>query len=122
MNIFDHVLPSTFDLLRTVKKVDVNESAQGVHVVINNDLHLCETENMAIAVLDSHNQIDNLYVYCAETSTLSMPGIGIVTDPEDCKLHIWEILQDAINEPSVPKRAETLSINPECTFNQTYEG
>lgn len=91
-------------------------------MAINNDLHLCETENMAIAVLDSYNQIDNLYVYCAETSTLSMPGIGIVTDPEDCKRHIWEILQDAINEPSVPKRTETISVNANCTLNQAYEG
>lgn len=122
LGVFDSILPSSDDMFRTIKRMVTTETAEGLHVVINTDLHLCQSENMAISVLDGHNHLDNLYVYCAETSTLSMPGIGIVTDPDDCKLHIREILQDAIDEPTVSERAETVSNHAIGTLNQAYEG
>lgn len=70
-------------------------------MVINGELHLCETEALAIAVLDSMvDSDDGLYVYCDETTTLVLIGIGVVTDIADCAYHIREILEDEIKTVS----------------------
>lgn len=94
---FDKVLPNILWLARRVKDMQFQETSEGAHVVINGELHLCETEALAIAVLDSTvDSNDGLYVYCDETTTLVLKGIGVVTDLADCAYYIREILEDAI--------------------------
>lgn len=90
---FDNVIPNVLYLARRIKTCHFEETSCGVHVVINGELHLCQSEDLAIAVLDSNTNSDGeLYVYCAETETLVLHGIGIVTGTADCAYHIREIL------------------------------
>lgn len=98
---FNDVLPNALWLARNVH-ISVNGLAEGAfsHVVINGNLHLCETESTAIAILDSRSApLTELYVYCAETKTLVIDGVGSVTGVEDCKYHIWEILSEKTVKP-----------------------
>ena len=94
---FDNVIPNVLYLARAIKTCHFEETSCGAHVVINGELHLCQSEDLAIAVLDSNtNCKGGLYVYCAETETLVLHGIGIVTGIADCAYHIREILDDQI--------------------------
>ena len=98
---FDKVLPNILWLTRRIREMHYTETLEGVHVVINNELHLCETEALAIAVLDSNVDFKGeLYVYCDETTTLILQGIGIVTELADCIYHIREILDAQIKTGS----------------------
>ncbi len=122
---FDNVIPNILYLARAIKTCHYHETEVGVHVVINDTLHLCETEDLAIAVLDSHtNCNDDLFVYCAETTTLVLHGIGIVTDVADCAYHIREILDDQIKAREADQaKGQGNADNPrDGSFNQAYEG
>lgn len=98
---FNDVLPNALWLARNVHiSVGANSEDPYSHVVINGDLHLCETEAVAIAILDSRSApLTELYVYCAETKTLVIDGVGTVTGVEDCRYHIWEILSEKTTVP-----------------------
>lgn len=119
---FDKVLPNILWLTRRIREMEYTETHEGIHVVINNELHLCETEALAIAVLDSNVDFKGeLYVYCDETTTLILQGIGIVTELADCTYHIREILDARIKtgSPYTPTAASLFDSGP---FNQAYEG
>lgn len=99
---FDNVIPNVLYLVRRIKTCHFEETPLGIHVVINGELHLCQSEDLAIAVLDSNtNCKGELYVYCAETETLVLQGIGIVTGIADCAYHIREILDGQIEAREV---------------------
>ncbi len=122
---FDNVIPNILYLARAVKTCHFEETALGVHVVINDELHFCQTEDLAIAVLDSNtNCKEELYVYCAETETLVLHGIGVVMGVADCAYHIREILDDQIKarEADQAKGQGDKNQSSDGSFNQAYEG
>lgn len=122
---FDNVIPNILYLARAIKTCHYEETALGVHVVINDELHLCQSEDLAIAVLDSNTSCtEELFVYCAETETLVLHGIGIVTGIADCAYHIREILDDQIKAREVDQAKGQSDENNsrDGSFNQAYEG
>ena len=119
---FDKVLPNILWLTRRIREMEYTETAEGIHVVINGELHLCETEALAIAVLESNTVCSKeLYVYCDETTTLVLHGIGVVTELADCTYHIREILDARIKtgSPYTPTAEQVLDLG---SFNKSYEG
>lgn len=122
---FDGVLPNILFLARAMKSCHYEETALGIHVVINDELHLCQSEDLAIAVLDSNtNCAGELYVYCAETETLVLHGIGVVVGADDCAYHIREILNDQIKAREADQATGQGDANDsrDGSFNQSYEG
>lgn len=122
---FDNVIPNILYLVRAVKTCHFEETAVGVHVVINDELHFCQSEELAIAVLDSNTKCNKeLYVYCAETETLVLHGIGVATGVADCAYHIREILDDQIKAREADQaKGQGDSDDPSNgPFNQAYEG
>lgn len=122
---FDNVMPNLLYLVQAIKTCHYEETSCGVHVVINGELHLCQSEDLAIAVLDSNTNCDGeLYVYCAETETLVLHGIGIVTGIADCAYHIREILDGQIEAREADQAEGQGNKNDtgDGTFNQAYEG
>ena len=122
---FDNVIPNVLYLARRIKTCHFEETSCGVHVVINGKLHLCQSEELAIAVLDSNTKSNKeLYVYCAETETLVLHGAGIVTGIADCAYHIREILDDQIKAREADQaKGQGNSNDPsDGPFNQAYEG
>lgn len=122
---FDKVIPNILYLARAIKTCHYEETPLGIHVVINGELHLCQSEDLAIAVLDSNTNCDGeLYVYCAETETLVLHGIGIVTGIADCAYHIREILDGQIEAREADQAEGQGNKNDTVngSFNQAYEG
>lgn len=122
---FDNVIPNILYLARAIKTCHYEETPLGIHVVINNELHLCQSEELAIAVLDSNTKCNKeLYVYCAETETLVLYGIGVATGITDCAYHIREILDDQIKAREADQaKGQGNSNDPrDGSFNQAYEG
>lgn len=122
---FDNVMPNLLYLVQAIKTCHYEETRCGAHVVINGELHLCQSEDLAIAVLDSNtNSKEELYVYCAETETLVLHGIGIVTGIADCAYHIREILDGQIEAREADQAEGQGNKNDtgDGTFNQAYEG
>lgn len=122
---FDNVIPNILFLARAIKTCHYHDTTAGVHVVINDVLHLCQSEELAIAVLDSNTKCsEELYVYCAETETLILHGIGVVMGVADCAYHIREILNDQIKarEADQAKGQSDGKDSSNGSFNQAYEG
>lgn len=122
---FDNVMPNALYRALAIKTCHFEETSCGVHVVINGELHLCQSEDLAIAVLDSNTNCNGeLYVYCAETETLVLHGIGIVTGIADCAYHIREILDGQIEarEADQAKGQGNKNDTGNGPFNQAYEG
>ena len=122
---FENVIPNILYLARRITSMHYLETRLGIHVVINGELHLCQTEELAIAVLDSNTTcVGELYVYCAETETLVLHGIGIVTGNADCAYHIREILDDQIKARESDQASGQGNKNDagDGSFNKAYEG
>ncbi|CAD5235856.1 hypothetical protein PFOEGONH_00051 [Klebsiella phage vB_KppS-Pokey] len=122
---FDNVMPNALYRALAIETCLHEETALGVHVVINDELHLCQSEELAIAVLDSNTKCNKeLYVYCAETETLVLHGAGIVTGIADCAYHIREILDDQIKAREADQAKGQGNSNDPSNgpFNQAYEG
>ncbi len=122
---FDNVIPNILFLARAIRTCHFEDTPLGVHVVINDELHMCQSEDLAIAVLDSNTKCDGeLYVYCAETETLVLHGIGIVTGVADCAYHIREILNEQIKARETDQATGQGDANDSRngSFNQSYEG